>query len=229
MIQLININTLSSLSYLCDECHKQAVTHIRESRRFESMYTLQGKTQPIRHVCFPLQSTHARRTLYAGSPNTWQPFTGSHEVETAPHTRKKSWQPKTDWPDRRLRWPHSSSHATGPGVEERGFGPMVTQLHQLTEPISPVCDRYVQYLLAGANWTVHNQHRRCYNFGGASLPHTHSPTFPTSCPHFLLMAPPGLQFNQVLTTKPKFWALKNLGPSRGLSTTRPSIVAYIYA
>jgi hypothetical protein len=36
-----------------------------------------------------------------------------------------------------------------------------------------------------------------YNLEGASLPHTHSPTFPTSCPLFPLVAPPGLQFNQV--------------------------------
>jgi hypothetical protein len=32
------------LSYLCDDCHKQAVTNIQESRLFESMYTLQGET-----------------------------------------------------------------------------------------------------------------------------------------------------------------------------------------
>jgi hypothetical protein len=44
-----------------------------------------------------------------------------------------------------------------------------------------------------------------YNLGGASLPHTHSPTFPTSCPHFPLVAPPGLHFSQVLTTRPKCW------------------------
>jgi hypothetical protein len=42
-----------------------------------------------------------------------------------------------------------------------------------------------------------------YNLGGAGLPHTHSPTFPTSCPHFSLVAPPGLQFNQVPSIKPK--------------------------
>jgi hypothetical protein len=42
------------------------------------------------------------------------------------------------------------------GVGERGFGPMVTQLHQLTGHISPACDRYVQYLLAGINRTVLN-------------------------------------------------------------------------
>jgi hypothetical protein len=47
-----------------------------------------------------------------------------------------------------------------PGVWERGFGPMLTQLHQLTGPISPACDRYVQNLLAGANRTVLNRHRR---------------------------------------------------------------------
>jgi hypothetical protein len=36
-----------------------------------------------------------------------------------------------------------------------------------------------------------------YNLEGASLPHTHSLTFPTSCLHFPLMAPSGLDFNQV--------------------------------
>jgi hypothetical protein len=36
-----------------------------------------------------------------------------------------------------------------------------------------------------------------YNLKGAGLPHTHSPTFPTSCLPFPLVAPPGLQFNQV--------------------------------
>jgi hypothetical protein len=47
-----------------------------------------------------------------------------------------------------------------PGVGERDFGPMVTQLHQLTGSISPACDRYVKYLLTGANRTVLNQHRQ---------------------------------------------------------------------
>jgi hypothetical protein len=46
-----------------------------------------------------------------------------------------------------------------PGVGERGFSPMVTQLPQLTGPISPACDRYVQYLLAGANPSILNRHR----------------------------------------------------------------------
>jgi hypothetical protein len=37
-----------SLSYLRVDGHKQAITHIWESRRFESMYTLQGK--PNQHT-----------------------------------------------------------------------------------------------------------------------------------------------------------------------------------
>jgi hypothetical protein len=67
-----------------------------------------------------------------------------------------------------------------------------------------------------------------YNLGGASLSHTHSPTFPTSYPHFPLVAPPGLHFNQILANRPKCLVLKNLWPPRGLSTTQPSTGAYIY-
>jgi hypothetical protein len=47
-----------------------------------------------------------------------------------------------------------------------------------------------------------------YNRGGAGLPHTHSPTFPFSCPHFPLMAPPGLHFNLVLAKRPKCLVFK---------------------
>jgi hypothetical protein len=37
-----------------------------------------------------------------------------------------------------------------------------------------------------------------YNLEGVSLPHTDSPTFPTSCLPFPIVALPGLHFNQVL-------------------------------
>jgi hypothetical protein len=39
---------------------RQAVTHIQESQRFESMYTLQGKTRPTRHM-HPTLSPHILR------------------------------------------------------------------------------------------------------------------------------------------------------------------------
>jgi hypothetical protein len=66
-----------------------------------------------------------------------------------------------------------------------------------------------------------------YNLGGAGLPHTHSPTFPTNCPHFPLVAPPDLHFNQILANRQKCLVLKNLWPPHGLSTTRLSAGAYI--
>jgi hypothetical protein len=74
--------------------------------------------------------------------------------------------------DNLLLAPTKSKYAPTPGgsfdnqrqtdpavVGERCFDLMVTQLHQLTGPISPVCDRYVQYLLTGANRMVLNRHR----------------------------------------------------------------------
>jgi hypothetical protein len=53
------------------------------------MYTQQGKTRPIQHVCFPCQSTYARHTLPAGSPRTWQPFTSHRQIWMDPTTPKK--------------------------------------------------------------------------------------------------------------------------------------------
>jgi hypothetical protein len=59
-----------SLSYLCDDCYKQAITHIRESRRFKSMYTLQGKTRPTRHTLFTL----SRRMVQDHTYLTWSTY-----------------------------------------------------------------------------------------------------------------------------------------------------------
>jgi hypothetical protein len=150
-----------SLSYLREDCHKQAVTHIRESRQFESMYTLQGKTWPTRHVRFSHQSTYVRRTLPTGGPRTWQPST----------SRRQSW---TESLLLRKRAPDTIFSTS----VDRSVGPYPVSLpsqrikqwrkpnmHQqqttrFTGPISPACDRYVQYLLMGANRTVLNRHRR---------------------------------------------------------------------
>jgi hypothetical protein len=58
------------LNYLRDDCHKQAVTHIRESRRFESMYTLQGKIRPTCHTL----STLSLRMVYDHTYLTWSTY-----------------------------------------------------------------------------------------------------------------------------------------------------------
>jgi hypothetical protein len=74
---------------------------------------------------------------------------------------------------------------------------------RLTMPISPACDRYVQYLLTGTNPSVLNQHSRGLPPLRCRFATYYSPTFPTSCTHFPLRASSGLQFNKALTTKPK--------------------------
>jgi hypothetical protein len=149
-----------SLSYLREDCHKQAVTHIWESRQFKSMYTLQGKTWPIRHVRFPHQSAYARRTLPASGPCTWQPSM----------SRRQSWMesllPRKRAPDTILSTP--ADRSVGPYPVSLPSQPMKQwrkpNIHQqqttrFTGPISLTCDRYVQYLLMRANQTVLNRHR----------------------------------------------------------------------
>jgi hypothetical protein len=56
------------------------------------------------------------------------------------------------------------------------------QTTRLTGPISPVCDQYVQYLLAGANPSVINWHRRGLQSWRCQLATSHSLTFPTKDP-----------------------------------------------
>jgi hypothetical protein len=51
---------------------------------------------------------------------------------------------------------------------------------RLTGPISPACDRYIQYLLTGANPSVLNQHRRELQPWRCQLFTYNSLTFPTS-------------------------------------------------
>jgi hypothetical protein len=132
------------------------------------------------------------------------------------------------------RWPiHESvpSFSSEPANEAVGAKPSIYQrlATRLTEPISPVCDLYIQYLLAEANRMVLNRPRRVLQPWRCRLSTYHSPTFLTSCLPFPLVALPGLQFNQVSAIKSKCWVLRNLWPPRGLSTTQSSIVAYIYA
>jgi hypothetical protein len=55
---------------------------------------------------------------------------------------------------------------------------------RLTGPISPACDRYVQYLLAGVNPSVLNRHRRGIQPWRCRLATYHSPTSPTSYLNF---------------------------------------------
>jgi hypothetical protein len=63
---------------------------------------------------------------------------------------------------------------------------------RFTGPITPACDRYVQYLLMGANRTILNRHRRGLQLWRCRLATYPLLNLPTSCLHFPLMAPPSL-------------------------------------
>jgi hypothetical protein len=66
-------------------------------------------------------------------------------------------------------------------VAERGFSQVITQLHQLIEPILPACDRYVQYLHTGTNPSVLNRHRRGLPHRNLGIAIALSLPFPSEC------------------------------------------------
>jgi hypothetical protein len=76
---------------------------------------------------------------------------------------------------------------------------------RLTGPISPTCDCYVQYLLAGPTHRFLTDIGGGYNLGGASLPHTTPRPSQPVVSTFHLRALPSLQFNQVPSIKSKCW------------------------
>jgi hypothetical protein len=159
--------------------HEQAVTHIWESRRFESMYTLQGKIRPTHHVCFLHQSTYIWHTLPAGGIHTWQSFmshrqgwtdtTASEKKCSRLHLLVRLSDPR-DPPQFLSQDSHWSSR-----LKPSTCGQLATRL---TESISPACDRYVQYLLPGTNHSVLNRHRRGLPHRKPQNNHNTLPTLP---------------------------------------------------
>jgi hypothetical protein len=149
------------------------------------MFILQGKTWSTWYVRFPRQSTHTRCMLSMGSPRTWQPF-ASHQQRwtnpTAPE-KKGSWHnPQLGWVIRRSTTQflsqdyHWSSNESQASVDNK--------LHQFTGLITPTCDRYIHYLLAGVNLSILNWHRQGLQPWRCRISTYHSSTFPTSGLHF---------------------------------------------
>jgi hypothetical protein len=169
------------------------------------MYTLQRKIQPTRHVRFSRQSTYTQRTLPVGGLCTWQPFTQSStdlNRSTVPEKNGSRHNSQhTGWP---IRGSIPSFSPTTTNAEvEKSQASVDNSLLGLPSP-------YHRHAIGTFNTCLRGPTERSstdlgggYNFGGANLPHTHSPTFSTSCLHFLLLAPPGLHFNQVLSTNSK--------------------------
>jgi hypothetical protein len=109
------------------------------------MYTLQGKTRSTRHMLSTLDShmvpDHTSLMFHVGNLSL---------VPTRMKQAPTPWRSLGDL----IPLPHDSLE-----VGEGGFSQEVTQLLQLTRPITPACDWYIQYLLTGANPLVVNQLR----------------------------------------------------------------------
>jgi hypothetical protein len=100
------------------------------------------------------------------------------------------------------RWPIRGSipsFSPKPANDAVGAKPSIYQrpATRLTGPTSPICDRYVQYLLVRANPSTLNRHRRGYNLGGAGFSHTTLRPSQPAVSSFHLRALPSPQFNQV--------------------------------
>jgi hypothetical protein len=193
------------LIYLRDNCHKQAVTHIRGYRQFESMYTLQRKTRPTCHTpsmlssCMVQDHTYLTRSMHSNpswdtdsvgqSHCSWEKGLPTHFTAcwlTNPRVH-------TQFLSRASQWSSGESQTS---VDGRLLG-LPGAYHRHTIGIFNTCSR-------GPTHRSLTDIGKGYNLEGTSFSHTHSPTFPTSYLQFPLRAPPSLHFNQVLLTKPKF-------------------------
>jgi hypothetical protein len=124
------------------------------------MYTLQGKTQPTHHtlstlsLCIVHDHTYLTWSTYSNLSYSHQQIwiDSLHPKRRAPNTIHNT---TTIWsagpcPASLPQQPKSSREKSS-----SGWQPTI----RLTGPISPVCDWYVQYLLARANRTVLNRHK----------------------------------------------------------------------
>jgi hypothetical protein len=143
------------------------------------MYILQGKT---RSTCYTLSTLDLHRV---SDPTSHVVHVGnlllvSMRMKHAPTPRRSLGDRRQTGPavvlGHLIPLPHGIL-----GVGERGFSQVVTQLHQLTGPISPACDRYVRYLLTGTNPSVLNWHRWGLPHRNLRIATTLSPPFPSEC------------------------------------------------
>jgi hypothetical protein len=171
---------MSLLCYLRDDCRKQAIL-ISESRGDLNRCTpCRGK--PDQHATrFPRLirvwswTIHLLWSTYATFPKSPQNRNRPLHPEEVLANKDRLARPSP--------WVTSFFHPhDNLGVWERDFGQVVTQVHQLTGPITPLCDRYVQYLLAGVNPSVLNWHSQGLQPWRCRLPTHHSLTFPTDGP-----------------------------------------------
>jgi hypothetical protein len=181
---------LSSLSYLRGDCRKPAIL-ISESRGDSNRCTpCRGKLNQ-HATCIPRSVRVWSQTIRFSRDQRIAIF---HEVingfvqihcpwEEGLLTQSTARRPFDPWVRTQLL-SHNSQWGNG---EKTSW--CCQPATRLTRPISPACDRYVQYLLAGANTSVLNRHRRGLQPWRHRLSTYHSPTFPTDSLSFPPMGP----------------------------------------
>jgi hypothetical protein len=168
---------------------------------------MQGKTRLTRHVRFPRQSTYVWRMLPVGDPRTWQSFTSRQwswagpllsrkgapdTIHSTPADQSTGLYPVSLPSQPMKQWGQSQS-----SIDGRLLG-LLGSSHQHTISTFNTCSR-------GPTHRSLTDTGRGYNLGGAGLPHTTPWPSQPVVSTFHLRAPPGIQFNQVPSTKPKYW------------------------
>jgi hypothetical protein len=169
------------------------------------MYTRQGKTRPTRHVRFPRQSTYARRTVLTGGAYTWQPFVKSSthlNRSTAPEKKGSRHNPQhTGW-SIRGSVPSISTTTVNEAVEKS----QASVDNWLLDLLSPYHRHAIDTFNTCSRGPTHRSLTNSgggYSLEGASFPRTTLRPSQPAVFTFHLRAPPDLQFNQVLSIKPK--------------------------
>jgi hypothetical protein len=134
------------LNYLRDDCCKQAVTHIESHGDSNRCTPCRGK--PDQHATrFPCSVCVWSITIrISHGPHIATFHTVVNRFEQIHCTREEGLL--------------TQSTAQQPKSHGKKSSSCWQPITRLTGPISPACDRYVQYLLARANRTVLNRHRR---------------------------------------------------------------------
>jgi hypothetical protein len=112
----------------------------------------------------------------------WQPFT-SHRLSWTELLlpRKRASDTIHSTPADQSTGPYLVSLSSLPMKQWRKLNIYRQQATRLTGPISPACDRYVQYLLTGTNPSVLNRHRRGLPYRNLGITTSLSSPFPSEC------------------------------------------------
>jgi hypothetical protein len=125
------------------------------------MYTLQGKIQLTRYTF----STLIPRMIHDHMYLTWSTYSNlsyrRQQIWTDPlHPRRRAFDIIHSMTTIRSTGPYPASLPQQPKSSGEKSSSCWQPTTRLTGPISQACDRYVQYLIAEANRTVLNWHRR---------------------------------------------------------------------